>query len=159
MPAVAGRGRTLLASACLAAGLASTAGCGTPGPGGRPASTPSRTATPSTSGSPTRLDIGPSSQGSTVHLGLGGRLRITLPSTYWGHVATSAPAVLGLTGTRTRPSRAPGCVPGQGCGAVVASFVALRPGTAEVSARRRLCGEDVLCPPAERRFWVRVVVR
>jgi len=96
--------------------------------------------------------------GRTLTLHRGDRLTVTLHSTYWTVQGSSAPAVLheqGAPATHPMPAH---CVPGQGCGTVAASFVAMRKGTADVTATRTTCGEAMQCAPAQRDYVLHVVV-
>jgi hypothetical protein len=96
--------------------------------------------------------------GKTVTLRRGGSLTLTMHSTYWSIKGSSAPAVLREQGTPvTRPKPAH-CVPGQGCGTVSASFVAVSAGKADVTASRTTCGEALQCAPAQRDYVLHVVV-
>jgi hypothetical protein len=52
-----------------------------------------------------------------------------------------------------------GCVPGEGCGTVTATYVATGVGSALVSAERTTCGEVLRCAPQNGHFWIRVIVR
>ncbi len=61
--------------------------------------------------------------GGKVTLRRGQKLRVVLHSTYWEFKAVSAPGGLRLVG-EPLVARRPGCVPGQGCGTVTATYVA-----------------------------------
>src|SRR5262249_52205405 len=83
--------------------------------------------------------------GHTLALRVGDHLAVILGSTYWQGQGSTAPAVL-LLGAQ--PSVAPqqsGCVPGQGCGTVSATFAAVAAGHADVTAHRTSCGEAMSC--------------
>jgi hypothetical protein len=96
---------------------------------------------------------------STVTLKRGQQLRVVLHSTYWEFQKQSNRSVLRLErAPKVRP-RLSGCVPGEGCGTVTASYVAAAAGSSTVSATRSSCGEAMGCTGTSGRFTVRVVVR
>ena len=85
-------------------------------------------------------------------------IRLELHSTYWMISGSSDPSVLRPTSGRTvMPS--PGCVPGQGCGTVVASYQAAAGGQAQLAASRTTCGEALACTPSNGSFAVMVIVQ
>lgn len=99
--------------------------------------------------------------GTTVRLGVGDRLELTLSSSYWNVHGSRAPALLrqdGPTRLLARPSTCPD-IPGLGCTPVQTSFTALAPGTAVITATRITCGEALRCAADQRRFTITVVVR
>jgi len=51
-----------------------------------------------------------------------------------------------------------GCVPGQGCGTVSATFAAASVGTAIISATREICGEALVCGGTDRMYEVTIAV-
>ena len=96
--------------------------------------------------------------GGKITLRRGQRLRVVLHSTYWEFKAVSEPAVLRLVGEpQVNPKS--GCVPGQGCGTVVATYVAKAAGSALVTAERTSCGEAMGCTAAAGRYTLTVTVR
>jgi hypothetical protein len=103
--------------------------------------------------------IGERQNRGTVTLRRGQQLQVVLHSTYWRFEKTPKPSVL-------RSERAPkarpilsGCVPGEGCGTVTASYLAVGRGSSTVTAMRSSCGEAMGCTGSSGRFAVRVVVR
>lgn len=96
--------------------------------------------------------------GGKVTLRRGQRLRVVLHSTYWEFKAVSVPAVLRRIG---QPMVSPksGCVPGQGCGTVTATYIAKTLGSAGVTAERTSCGEAMGCTAAAGAFTLTVSVR
>lgn len=85
-------------------------------------------------------------------------IRLELHSTYWMLSGPSDASVLRPTNGRTViPS--PGCVPGQGCGTVVATYQAAADGHAQLSASRTTCGEALTCTPGNGSFAVMVIVQ
>lgn len=99
--------------------------------------------------------------GRTVRVHVGERLNLILSSTYWQLHGSSAPAVLRQNGAITllpRPSSCPK-LPGLGCVPVRASFEAMAPGTAVITASRTTCGEALACAADLRHFRVTIVVR
>ncbi|MFE0459976.1 hypothetical protein ACFW1A_12080 [Kitasatospora sp. NPDC058965] len=132
---------TLCAAAVAAAALLPLTSCGS--------------SAPSVSVSPP-LGVDEHANGSTVHLALGGTLVLTLHSTYWSAVASSAPGVLSESGS---PGSSPGtCPPGGGCGTVTTVFRAQAAGSSRLTASRTSCGEAMPCPPDQRTYQVTVVV-
>jgi hypothetical protein len=95
--------------------------------------------------------------GKTVTVSLGARVVVTLHNTYWQFAALSASPVLTQAGS---PKTVPGgsCVPGAGCGTVVATYRALSRGVDVVKATRHLCGEMLICQPKQRTFRVLIKV-
>ncbi|HEY2704356.1 MAG TPA: hypothetical protein VGL20_11750 [Candidatus Dormibacteraeota bacterium] len=97
--------------------------------------------------------------GKTITVRSGGRVTLKLASTYWTVRGSSDPKVLHQLGkTSTQPAKPGACVPGQGCGTVTATFVAMHRGTADVTATRTTCGEAMLCSPAQGSYVIHVVV-
>ena len=96
--------------------------------------------------------------GGKVTLVRGQLLRVVLHSTYWEFTAVSKPAVLRLVGTPLVNPKS-GCVPGQGCGTVTATYVAKTLGSAVVAAERTSCGEAMGCTAAAGRYTLTVTVR
>jgi hypothetical protein len=98
-----------------------------------------------------------SRDGGKVTLRRGQELRVVLHSTYWQFKAPSPAGVLRLVGKPVvRPK--PGCVPGQGCGTVTATYVARTVGSAAVVAARTSCGEALRCTPAAGSYKLTVAV-
>jgi hypothetical protein len=94
--------------------------------------------------------------GRTVTVARGGQLIVTLHSTYWTFGGTSNSAVLQEVG---QPVASPGsCPAGVGCGQVTATFTAVGPGRADVTASRSSCGEALSCTGGAGSFRVSVVV-
>ncbi|HZP54170.1 hypothetical protein [Actinocrinis sp.] len=99
--------------------------------------------------------------GKTVNATVGQTVELTLGSNYWTVSGSSAPSVLRQDGAATtlpRPTNCPN-VPGMGCVPIRASFTALAPGTASVTASRMTCGEARPCAPNQQHFTVTVVVK
>ena len=94
--------------------------------------------------------------GRTIAVARGAELVVTLHSTYWTFAAASNPAVLQEVG---QPVASPGsCPPGVGCGQVTATFTAVGPGRADVTASRSSCGEALSCTGGAGSYRVSVVV-
>jgi hypothetical protein len=89
----------------------------------------------------------------------GQRLVVVLHSTYWTFAASPRPRVLRAAGTPVVRRRQSGCVPGQGCGTVTATYVALRAGAAVVGASRSSCGEAMGCSADASRYVLHVRIR
>jgi hypothetical protein len=96
--------------------------------------------------------------GGQVTLRRGQRLRVVLHSTYWEFKALSASGVLRRIGAPVVTPR-PGCVAGQGCGTVTATYIARTSGSTSVAAERTSCGEAMGCTAAAGAFKLTVSVR
>jgi hypothetical protein len=141
--------RCLLAGAAVAL-LVAGCGSGLPSAGGRHSHSPGSMTVSSDH-----------ANGRTLHVTVGERLNLILSSTYWQLRGSSAPAVLrqdGATSPLPRPSSCPK-LPGLGCVPVRASFRAIAPGTAVITASRTTCGEALACAAGQRHFRVTIVVR
>lgn len=104
------------------------------------------------------VHAGDKQDGGKVTLKRGQKLRVVLHSTYWEFKAVSEPSVLRQIGTPVVSPRA-GCVPGQGCGTVTATYVAKTAGTTTVTASRTSCGEAMGCTAAAGGYTLTVSVR
>jgi hypothetical protein len=113
--------------------------------------------TPSFSPSAT-LTVTQADNGRSVSMHVGQSLVVQLNSTYWMVSGSSDPVVLAQQGSEQIAPSPGGCVPGQGCGTVTASFEAIRAGHSVVTASRSVCGEVVLCASGQRTFSVAVQV-
>lgn len=157
-----------LAAAALACGCgaaASDPGTVTPSPtaSAAPSPTPSGTPTGATTSTaapaPSSRQVTEADDRGTVTLRTGGTLTVVLHSTYWQYDPPSDPSVLRSAGDPTYAPDPPGrCVPGGGCGTATATFHALRPGRAVVTAHRTSCGEALRCVGDAGRFSVTVEV-
>lgn len=133
-----------------------------------PTSTTSITATPTTTPPVTvqpptknQISINEKSNDATISAHVGQIIELTLNNTYWKIDGSSDATILRQNDDAAyTPAGPPGkfCVPGGGCGTVVASFTALKSGTAAIAASRTICGEAELCLPSERNFKVMVIV-
>jgi hypothetical protein len=105
------------------------------------------------------VTISEAADGQTVTIHVGTILTLELHSTYWQVDGSSNTAVLGpVSGPTVAPASPGTCVPGGGCGTVVAVFRAITPGRATVTAARTTCGEALLCTGSAGAFGVSVVV-
>jgi len=98
--------------------------------------------------------------GSTVTLHEGDTLIRRLDNTYW-HIATpQAGDVLTIVDRMVRPAplNAGRCVPGQGCGSVVAKFHAEHAGHVQVLASRTTCGEAMGYTKSQSHYDLALVV-
>lgn len=98
----------------------------------------------------------------TVAVDRGTRVTVTLHSTYWSLTPVRSPLILAPVGAITVTGAGPGtagCVPGQGCGTVIAHFVARHAGFVRLHASRTSCGEALSCTPAQSAWTVVVHVR
>lgn len=148
--------------ALAAAGLLTACGAAGARPAGSGSARPAATGSPSASapavlpspGVPLRTPptVGPRTlvardqdNGRAVSLRVGDHLLLVLGSTYWQFDGSSAPNVLRETGQPAVSPQVAGCVGGQGCGTVSATFDAVAAGTAQVTAKRTSCGEALSC--------------
>jgi hypothetical protein len=152
--AIAAGPLALLAGALLLAGCdAGALGSTDPSTAG-PTPTPELTAV----GQPATLNAGDQDNGRRVTAHVGDHLLLTLNSTYWTIQGSSNPAVLRQSGQPVVSPILSGCVPGQGCGTVRASFDAVAPGAADVTASRTSCGEALACTGGAGSYRVTVLV-
>jgi len=93
----------------------------------------------------------------TVHVG--DRVSVVLRSTYWKFAGSSDAAVFTPVGSPTVSPSPSGCVPGQGCGTVTAAFLAVAPGTAQITASRMSCGEALRCTGSAGSYRLAVTVK
>lgn len=98
------------------------------------------------------------SNGRTVKLAVGDKLELILGSSYWNFGGSSAPGVLHQMGVPVLVKTTKVCVPGGGCQPKKATFRALKPGTAVITAHRVSCGEALACAASKRDFKLTVVV-
>ncbi|MDT0469624.1 hypothetical protein [Streptomyces gibsoniae] len=133
-------------AACLA--LAATSACGAD------AAQPATPPTPA----PAHLRLDERANHTTVSVTVGTSVVITLHSTYWSDLTSKAPDVLAAAGT-SQVTPAHTCAPGAGCGTVELTLRAVRPGSADITARRTSCGEARRCVGGEGRYSVTVKIR
>ena len=97
--------------------------------------------------------------GKTVTLARGGRLVVTLHSTYWQLAAPADPKILAVSSEPVaRPGPTCPSIPGTGCGTVTARYAAAGTGTTTLTAHRDSCGEALRCTPAQSDWSVTVRV-
>jgi hypothetical protein len=141
-----------LAIAITAALCAMSTACGgLPSHGQLPAATSPRTAAALTA------TDGENGHRITVHVG--DRVSVILHSTYWDFAGSSNAAVMAPDGSPKVSPNPSGCVPGQGCGTVTAVFVAIAPGTAQITASRVSCGEALRCTGSAGTYRLAVTVQ
>jgi hypothetical protein len=132
-------------AACLA--LAVTTACGADA---------ARSVAPTTP-TPTALRLDERANHTTVSATVGTSVVVTLHSTYWSDLTGGTPDVLAAAGvSRVTPART--CVPGAGCGTVELALRAVRPGSANITARRTSCGEARLCDGDQGHYSVTVKI-
>lgn len=143
----------------LAAAATLLAACGGTGTSGTTTSSTQTGsgATPSPTPNLMPVMVTEAQNGITVAARRGVTVIVTLHSTYWKLDDGSDPSVVKLIGGPT-VSPSPGCVPGQGCGTVVAEYGAVGDGQATISASRTACGEALRCVEAQSKFRVTVAV-
>jgi hypothetical protein len=136
---------TTAALALVVAGCASSGGGAVAGgPGGTAVGTP-----------PRKIEVGFSAKGRTVSAHLNDVIEVRLESTYWRFHPVMG-GVLSRGKFVSRPEHGP---PGVGAGTMVATFRALKSGTARVSAGRASCGEALRCVGGQDSYAFTVVVR
>jgi hypothetical protein len=133
-----------------------------------PTSSATQTISPATSvpanatsrpGSSGEIEISETSNGLTLTLSVRATLRLVLHNTYWTIGESSVPSVLALTASPVYSEAGLiACIPGTGCGTVTASFRALAPGRAVVTATRSSCGEALRCVGGNGAFEATVIV-
>ena len=96
--------------------------------------------------------------GKSVSLRTGESLTVILHNTYWNLTGSSDPTVLLQIGSAITSPDIGKCLPGVGCGTVTATFKAVGPGKAEVTASRTSCGEALRCSPDQSTFDLIVVI-
>jgi hypothetical protein len=120
-----------------------------------PVASPTATSTPA----PSNAHVTQADNGRTLAVSVGSVVTLELGSTYWQVGDSSDPAVLALVSGPTASAAAMGtCVPGAGCGTVAATFRALAPGRATITASRTTCGEAMRCTGTDGAYEVTVVV-
>jgi hypothetical protein len=104
------------------------------------------------------VTAGEADRGHTVSVSVGDEVVVVLHSTYW-QVAPMAGGVLQASGpAAVAPASPKSCVPGQGCGTVTQTFVALAVGRAVITAGRTSCGEVMRCTGPNGSYQLTVVV-
>lgn len=103
--------------------------------------------------------VGEANNGKIVVVHQGGRVVVTLHSTYWTLLPLGHQKVLSQAGTTKTVGVLQGCVPGQGCGTVTSHFIAKGVGTVHLHATRTTCGEALHCSPAQSTWTVTIRVR
>jgi hypothetical protein len=90
---------------------------------------------------------------------VGATVKLVLHNTYWAVHDSPDPSVLAMAGQPVYSGAgAVKCIPGTGCGTVTATFKAVAPGSARISADRSSCGEALECTGGAGTFEVTVVV-
>ena len=108
---------------------------------------------------PSNLQVSESSNGQSLTVAVGSEVTIRLANTYWQIQPSSDSGVLVLvSGPTASGAAASACLPGMGCGMVTATFRALTPGQATITASRTTCGEALLCTGSAGAYEVNVVV-
>lgn len=98
------------------------------------------------------------SNGRTVRLAVGDKLKLILGSSYWTFNASSAPGILRQMGPAVLVKTTKTCVPGGGCQPKLVMYRALKPGKAVITAHRVSCGEALACTGGKGHFKLTVVV-
>lgn len=143
----------LILAGCVAFGTGCAATSAQPGPGTSPSASSSAI---TVIGGPLVLDE--HAKGRTVTVTAGTLVELILHNSYWNINISSNPKVLAEIGEPTQLPVTPTCAAGIGCNPVQATFTAMAPGRAILSASRISCGEAMLCAPGQRHFQVTVIV-
>jgi hypothetical protein len=106
---------------------------------------------------PRKIELGLTAKGHTVPAHPGDVIEVRLGSTYWRFRPVTG-GVLSRGRFVSRPTHG-NRPPGTGAGAEVATFRALKPGTAHIAAGRQSCGEAMRCVGGQGSFALTVVVR
>jgi hypothetical protein len=98
--------------------------------------------------------VGDGSNGSRLTLHEGDTLVVRLHSTYWDIARPQPGGVLKLVDRAVHavPISSGRCMPGMGCGTVVATFSVQHTGHARVVASRTSCGEAMGCSKAQSHY-------
>jgi hypothetical protein len=149
-----------LAAVLVAAAM--LGGCGSGGGSSgasAPANTTTTTTAPAGSASGRTVALDDSANGTTVTVGRGDRLAVTLHNTYWQLAPPADARVLEVTTPpAARPDPTCRSIPGTGCGTVTAAYRALASGTTTLAAHRDTCGEALRCTAAQSDWRVTVHV-
>ncbi|MCU1536001.1 MAG: hypothetical protein JWP82_352 [Humibacillus sp.] len=93
--------------------------------------------------------------GRVVDLTMGDVVVVTLHNTYW-RFTPAGPGLSQVGDAVVSPAPRGTCLPGIGCGMVVARYRATARGEAVVRARRTTCGEALPCPRGQGVWTLRV---
>jgi hypothetical protein len=105
------------------------------------------------------LELIETAKGQTMTVEVGATVKVTLHSTYWTIAQGSPASVLALVAPPVYSGAGTmACIPGTGCGTVIATFRALAPGRATITATRTSCGEALACVGDNGTFDVTVIV-
>lgn len=106
------------------------------------------------------MHLGDDDNGTTIKLARGATIVVVLNSTYWQFPTPASPTtVLAPVGSVvTAPAPIGTCVPGAGCGTVTATYQAVGPGQATITASRTTCGEALQCTGSAGSYHVTVDV-
>ena len=102
-------------------------------------------------------DITEGDNGHTVAVALGDVVVATLHNTYW-RFEPPGPGLTQVGEETVTPAPRGTCLPGIGCGTVVARYRATGPGSSDLRASRSSCGEALPCGPGQGSWTVRVLV-
>lgn len=102
---------------------------------------------------------GDAQNGQSISVHAGDTIRITLNTTAWTFAGSSDPSVVQKQGEQVvSPAPHGTCLPGMNCGTTTATFKAMKPGSATVTASRLSCGEARRCVGAEGQYQLTVDV-
>ena len=96
-------------------------------------------------------------EGHTVGAHPGDVIVATLHNTYW-RFAPPGPGLTQIGQETITPAPRGTCLPGVGCGTVIARYRATASGASDVRASRTSCGEALACAPGQGEWTVRVLV-
>jgi hypothetical protein len=108
---------------------------------------------------PANIHVSEANNGQSISVAVGSGVTLQLANTYWQVQPSSDSAVLALVSGPIVSGAAPSaCLPGMGCGTVTATFHALTPGQATITASRTTCGEALLCTGFAGAYEVTILV-
>jgi hypothetical protein len=105
------------------------------------------------------LVLSESSNAKVVTVAKGSHFSVTLHTTYWSIHSVSNHRVAQIGTTVVKGSLTSGCVPGQGCGTVTATYVANKVGAVTLRASRTTCGEALKCSTSQSHWMVVVRIK
>ena len=103
------------------------------------------------------VTVGTANNLGTVQVFEKGTINVNLPSVHWT-IKTPSGGILSSSLPTAHLAQIGKCRTGQDCSATVGVFHAVKTGTVQLVATRKLCGPVNTCPPDKRTWKVNVVV-
>jgi hypothetical protein len=104
---------------------------------------------------PGQVSLGESDNGHVIDVPAGQILVVTLHNTYW-RFSPPGPGITEIGEQVVTPAPRGTCLPGIGCGTVVARYRATSAGSGDLLASRTSCGEALPCAPGQGSWTVHV---